>query len=173
MLNWTRENCKIGGNTNSSFIALIPKEVNPSNCSRFGPISLCNASYKILTKIIACKLNNFMPPLISKNQGGFLSNRNVYGSIILVQEAIHSIFLSKARGMFVKLDLANSFDIVRHSFMFQVLDRFGFGYEFINFNKAYISSPWIAPLANGRHAPSFQALRGLRKGSLLSPSSTF
>ena len=31
MLNWTKAKCKIGGSTNSSFLALVLKEANPSN----------------------------------------------------------------------------------------------------------------------------------------------
>ena len=44
---------KVGGCINSTFLALIPKEVNPSSFDRFHPISLCNASYKILAKLLA------------------------------------------------------------------------------------------------------------------------
>jgi hypothetical protein len=56
MLNYTLRKKKVGGATNSTFLALIPKESNPSNFSRFRPISLCNSSYKILTKIIASRI---------------------------------------------------------------------------------------------------------------------
>ena len=42
MLNWTRKKDKIGGATNSTFLALIPKEKNPLSIERFCPISLCN-----------------------------------------------------------------------------------------------------------------------------------
>jgi hypothetical protein len=59
MLQYTHHSLRIGGNTNSSFIALVPKESNPSTFARFWPISLCNSSYKILTKIIASQLKNF------------------------------------------------------------------------------------------------------------------
>ena len=44
---------KVGGSTNSTFLALIPKEVNLGSFERFRPISLCNASYKFLSKILA------------------------------------------------------------------------------------------------------------------------
>ena len=36
---------KVGGCTNSTLLALIPKEVNPTTFNRFKPISFCNASY--------------------------------------------------------------------------------------------------------------------------------
>ena len=44
---------KVGGSTNSTFLALIPKEVNPSTFGIFRPIYLCNVSYKILSKLLA------------------------------------------------------------------------------------------------------------------------
>lgn len=98
MLNWSRTKCKLGGITNSSFLALVPKEANTSGLARFGPIGLCNYSYKIQTKIIASKLKSLFPSLIFENQGGFLSKRNIFRNIILVQEAIHSSLQSKTRG---------------------------------------------------------------------------
>jgi hypothetical protein len=72
MLNSTKFKDKIGGGTNSSFLALIPKETKPSYFSRFMPISLCNFAYKILTKIIAIGIKKLLPIFISENQGGFL-----------------------------------------------------------------------------------------------------
>jgi len=56
MLNNSRVKNKLGGGTNSSFLALISKESNPINFSHFHPISLFNSSYKILTKIISNRL---------------------------------------------------------------------------------------------------------------------
>jgi hypothetical protein len=71
--------------------------------------------------------------------------------------------------MIVKLDLANSFDRVRHNFMFQVMERFGFSPSFINWIKSCISGLCIAPLVNERDTKFFQATRGLCQGFPLSP----
>jgi hypothetical protein len=118
MLNYTLHKHKIGGATNSTFLSLIPKESNPSNFSRFCPISLCNSSYKILTKIIATQLNPLLTKLISENHSGFLKDKQITDNIVLVQEAIHSSKKSKAPGMVVKLDMANAFDRVKTQFPF-------------------------------------------------------
>jgi hypothetical protein len=71
--------------------------------------------------------------------------------------------------MIIKLDLANAFDRVRHNFLFTVMENFGFAPAFINWIKACIGSPWIAPLVNGWATRFFQASRGLRQGCPLSP----
>ena len=63
---------KMGGATNSTFLALIPKEANPSSIKRFKPISLCNASYKIFSKVLSLRLKPIIQSLISPNQGDFI-----------------------------------------------------------------------------------------------------
>jgi len=47
--------------------------------------------------------------------------------------------------------------------------KLGFGTKFINWIRACISEPWIAPLVNGRATDFFKATRGLRQGCPLSP----
>ena len=66
---------KIGGATNSTFLALIPKEKIPLSIERFCHISLCNTSYKILTKIFATRMKKIMAKIISDTQGGFIASR--------------------------------------------------------------------------------------------------
>ena len=80
---------KIGGCTNSTFLALIPKEVNPASFDRFWPISLCNASYKIMAKLLANRLKPLLGSLISPQQRGFVKGRHLVDNVIQVQEAIH------------------------------------------------------------------------------------
>jgi len=69
---------KVGGSINSTFLALIPKEANPEAFDRFRPILLCNASYKILTKLLANIIKPLLEKFISPNQGGFVKGRTRY-----------------------------------------------------------------------------------------------
>jgi hypothetical protein len=160
---------KLGGSTNSAFLALIPKEKGALNFSRFRPISLCNTGYKILTKVITNRLKNVLPLIVSENQGGFIKGRQITDNIVLVQEALHSSLCRKDKGMIIKLDLANAFDRVNHNFLFEVMKKFGFDQSFVNWIRAYIGFPWIAPMVNGRVMNFFKASRGLRLGCPLSP----
>eukprot|EP00253_Pinus_taeda_P002975 PITA_02975 len=79
---------KIGGSTNSAFLALIPKDKGATDFNRFRPISLCNTSYKLITKIIANYLKKILPVIIPENQG-FIKGRKILDNIVLVQEVNH------------------------------------------------------------------------------------
>ena len=72
-------------------------------------------------------------------------------------------------GMAIKLDLANTFDRLRHDFIFMVLEKFGFPPIFVKQIQACISPPWISPLINGRPSDFFKAKRGIKQGCPLSP----
>jgi ribonuclease HI/exonuclease III len=160
---------KIGGGINSTYLALIPKESNPETFARFRPISLCNASYKILAKLLANRIKPLLKRLISSPQGGFVEGRNILDNVIQVQETIHSSKRRKEKGMLIKLDMANAFDRVNRSFLIKSLLAFGFSPHFVQLINACIENPWIAPLVNGRPSNFFQARRGIRQGCPLSP----
>eukprot|EP00253_Pinus_taeda_P006725 PITA_06725 len=160
---------KIGGGTNSSYLALIPKDSNLETFSRFRPISLCNASYKILAKLLANRIKPLLKRVISDSQGGFVEGHHILDNVIQVQETIHSSKQRKEKGMVIKLDMANAFDRVNRNFLSKVLLSFGFSSTFVHLIKACIDNPWIAPLVNGRPTNFFKAKRGIRQGCPLSP----
>eukprot|EP00253_Pinus_taeda_P025043 PITA_25043 len=160
---------KVGGGMNSTFLALIPKEANPSLFDRYRPISLCNSSYKIVAKLLANRMKPLLQKLISPTQGGFVKGRHILDNVIQVQEALHSSQLRKEQGMLIKLDMCNAFGKVNRSFLYRVLLSFVFSQDFINLIKACLEKIWIAPMINGKPANFFLATKGLRQGCPLSP----
>ena len=58
--------------TNATRIAVIRKVTNMEFFSQFRPISLYNVSYKIVTTIVASRLQKVMEKLVSKNQCSFI-----------------------------------------------------------------------------------------------------
>ena len=79
----------------------------------------------------------------------------------MVQEVIHSSQSCKEASLAIKLDLANAFDRIRNSYIYQVMKNYGFLDTLIWWVKECNIKPWIAPLINGCHAPFFQAQRGI------------
>lgn len=77
MIKGFENKAKVGGGTNSTFLALIPKEVNPRSFEILRPISLCNASYKILAKLLGNGIKTLLGNLISPSQGEFVKDRHI------------------------------------------------------------------------------------------------
>ncbi|KAK6160616.1 hypothetical protein DH2020_003997 [Rehmannia glutinosa] len=108
-------------------IVLIPKNVHPTSWSEYRPISLCNVSNKILTKILNNRLYELLPHLISPNQSGFIKNRLISDNVLLAQELMHSITAKhEPKNVVFKLDMAKAYDRVQWDFLKWMLDRMGF-----------------------------------------------
>lgn len=62
---------------NSSYIVLVPKISCPISASDFRPISLLNCCVKMLTKLLAERLQGVILKIIHKNQYGFIRHRTI------------------------------------------------------------------------------------------------
>lgn len=82
---------------NRSFIVLIPKNDMTNNFNHFRPISLCNFTYKVITKILASRLSRISERLISPNQIAFVKMRWIAENTVLAQKVVHCIKKHKER----------------------------------------------------------------------------
>jgi hypothetical protein len=100
VLNCTRnffQNQQLLFEQNHIHIALVPKQIGSHFVHHFRPISLCNISYKIITKILANKLKSILPKIIYLIQSAFVSSRNIQDNIILAHELLHTYKLKKEK----------------------------------------------------------------------------
>lgn len=107
---------------NATWITLVPEVPNPSSMTKFRPISCCNVIYKCITKLLANKLQSWLPYCISNNQTAFVSGRRIGDNILLAQEVIqnyHTKGLSSR--CTVKIDITKAFDSVSRTFLENVL----------------------------------------------------
>lgn len=158
----------MGGRINTSFLALIDKEVSPSS-SRFTPISLCDMSYKTISKVIAFRIRSLLLGIISKNQVGFVGNKKIVDNVILVQEAIHSSNTKGDKVMAIKLDMANSFERIWRFLLLVILGKMGFCSKLFAWVVTCIKNPRISIVIIGNPLGFFKALRGLWQGCPPSP----
>ena len=100
---------------NKMNIAPIPKIKIPTKMSDFRRISLCNVSYKIISKILTNRLKPILSSIISENQTVFIPDRLITDNVLVAFEIMH--YLKKRKGgkdsyMAVKLDMSKAYDRV-------------------------------------------------------------
>lgn len=113
-------------NLGASFIALIPKKNGADKIQDFRPISLLGSVYKILTKVLAGRIQKALLTIISPHQGAFTQGRQIL-DVLVANECVHSKFRNRSSGLLCKLDLEKAYDRVDWRFLTYMLRRTGFG----------------------------------------------
>ena len=137
---------------NRTNITLIPKINSPSRLSDFRPISLCNVVYKLVSKILANRLKNFLPQIIIENQSAFLSERLITDNVLVAFKLMHYLEhkkKGKENFMVVKLDMSKAYDRVEWGFIEKVMEKMGFHENWINLIMKCITIVSYLVIING------------------------
>lgn len=139
--------------------------------NHFRPISLCNVSYKIISKTIVNRLRPLLAKCISKNQSAFAPSKSIFDNILIAHELFSNFGRKKCRrgDMAIKLDLEKAYDFLHWNYIKHCLAQFGFDSFWIDLIMECISSVNFSLIINGRVQPPFKPMCGLRHGDLLSP----
>ena len=100
---------------NHTYIVLIPKIKNPVKVSDYRPISLCNVIYKIIAKVLANRLKQVLPYIISPTQSAFVQRRLITDNVLVAYEALHMMHgrkKGKNGTLAMKLDISKVYDRV-------------------------------------------------------------
>lgn len=161
---------KIPEEINNTYICLIRRTPNPASITQYRTISLCNTTYKIITKIIVNRIKPLLSSLIEPPQSSFLANRRASDNAMLVQELLHHFQNTKYRKgyMLAKIELEKTFDRLEWSFIHETLLYFRFLQKLVKFIMSCISTTSVSLLINGSATSYFAPTRGIRQGDPLS-----
>ena len=109
-------------------ISLMPKsDSDLTEVSSWRPITLLNVDYKILTKIIAKRIESSLPKLIHSDQTGFVKGRYIGQNIRLLNDIMAYTNIEKLPGILLFVDFEKAFDSIEWNLISKVLEVFNFG----------------------------------------------
>ena len=170
MFNESFEFGRLPQTLNQASISLLLKEgKDPLACASYRPISLLNVDFKLLSKLLALRLDSILPSVISSDQTGFIRNRHSFSNLRRLFNTIYNVSTSKTQEALISLDAEKAFDRVEWNYLFFTLEKFGFGNQFISWVKLLYASPQASIRTNDVQSDYFHLHRSTRQGCPLSP----
>ena len=152
-------------------ITCIPKENKPRQfVKNYRPISLLNCVYKIASGVIAHRIKGTLHKLIHTDQTGFIAGRYIGENIRLIYDIMQYTEENNIPGLLLSVDFEKAFDSVSWSFIYKVMEFFGFGKSFISWIKTFNNNVKLSVNQCGNLSSFFGIGRGCRQGD---PVSTF
>lgn len=148
---------------------ILKKDKNPLEYSSFHPISLLNTDAKVLAKVLARRLEGALPFVISPDQTGFIKDRHSFFNIRQLLNILYGPSPPGTPVVVLSVDAEKAFDRVEWCYLFNTLERFGFGRKLISWIKLLYTSPLAAVRTNNNLSAYFELQRSTRQGCPLSP----
>ena len=153
----------------NAILTLLYKKGEREDIRNWRPISLLNADYKIITKIMAERLKHVLPSIIHSDQKGFVKGRNISEANRLLQDIVSYTDKNYIESAIIFLDYEKAFDRVEWKWTLHCLRKFNFGDKFINWVHMIFKQAKTSILTNGFRSSYFKISRSMRQGCPVSP----
>lgn len=155
--------------TQATISVLLKKGKDPLKCESYRPVSLLCCDYKILTKVLASRLESVIHTVVHPDQTGFIKGRQLFSNVRRLFNILYSPEKSPSAEVLLSLDAHKAFDRIEYEYLFATLERFGFGPVFCSWIRVLYTAPLASVRTNKIISKYFSVCRGTRQGCPLSP----
>lgn len=153
---------------NKVTIILISRKDGAEDITDFRPISLIHTIAKIITKILALRLAQFMNELILPCQSAFIKERSICDNFLYVRNLSCRFHINKRPTLLMKLDISKAFDSVRWDYLLMMMQHRGFPLKWRNWITTILTTLTSRIFLNGIPMEPIHHGKGLHQGDPLS-----
>lgn len=104
---------------NSAYLTLIPKKAEALEAKDYRKISLVHSFAKLVTKMMANRLDPLLDSMVAPNQSAFIRGQCIHDNFMLVQQTIKVLDRRKIANL-------KAFDSFAWTFLMEILSHLGF-----------------------------------------------
>ena len=150
-------------------ISCLFKKGDRLNLQNWRPISLLNADYKLISKVMANRLCKVLQFVISDDQTCSVPGRTILFNCHILRDIVELCEMENHPVALLSIDQMKAFDRVSWDFLFKTLEKLNFGTMFIKCVKTMYNNIKSCVKVNGHISEPFTLERGVRQGCPLSP----
>ena len=169
MFNKSLETCSFPVEWKKAIVCPIPKNSNKHVIQNHRPISILSAFAKIFEQIIYHYTLNYVRPLISNCQHGFLQKRSTSTNLTIMTDFLASNLDDGGQVDVIYTDFAKAFDTVDHTLLLHKLKTLDFSATTVELFGSYLSNRNQAVKYKESISGKYTMTSGVPQGSNLGP----
>ena len=124
------------------------------------PISLLNTDMKIISKVLSTRIKDVLPYLTSSNQTAYVKNGLIGENRRVISDVLEIAKTLALESFLLTTDMEKALNSVNHCFLLQILQKFGFGIDFVDWIKTILKGQEPCIINGGKTTTYFKLERG-------------
>jgi hypothetical protein len=153
---------------NVSLLKLVFKKGNRGLAENWRPISLLDVAAKIVSSIIATRLQALLKDLGYKTQFGFTEDLGTTDAIFSLTTALRKRMEMELTSYVLYVDLVKAFDTIERTGLFKILKKFGLPASLLTIIERMHSDTSVKFVYKGKSG-SYDSSSGVKQGCPLAP----
>jgi exonuclease III len=131
-------------------------------------ISLLNVDYKILSGLLANRIDHLLPELLHEDQVCGVQGRYMEDSLLFFQDLTEQIYFNGGKAMVANLDLKAAFNNINHIYLNGILQRLNIDKQIVRTLNNIYNNMYSAIVINGAKTKYFKLHKSIRQGDKVS-----